>query len=73
MQSLKPTSVAQSDASQTDDQETADWIPSGNIFWQKLIMKYFLRSLSLYHRFKKGGCQLIAKEYAQVLVNCLED
>ena len=34
-----------------------------------LIMKYFLRLLSPFRRFKKGSCQFLAKEYAQLLVN----
>ena len=32
-----------------------------------------LRSFSPFHWFKNGSCQFLAKECAQVLVNCLED
>ena len=37
----------------------------GNILSWRLIMKYFLRSFSLFRWFKKGSCQLLAKESAQ--------
>ena len=37
------------------------------------IIKCFLQSFSPFSRFKKGSCQLLAKECTQVLVNCLED
>ena len=34
-----------------------------NILTWRLIMKYFLLSFSPSHRFKKGSCQFLAKEY----------
>ena len=37
----------------------------GNILSWRLIMKYFLRSFSPFHCFKKGSCQFLAKECAQ--------
>ena len=37
----------------------------GNILSWRLIMKYFLWSFSPFHWFKKGSCQLLAKECAQ--------
>ena len=45
----QPVSVAQSDARPTGDQPGADSIPSGfdNILSWALVMKYFLRGLSL--------------------------
>ena len=47
----------------------------GNILlWRiRLIMKYFFQSSSAFICFKKGSCQFLAKECAQVLVNHLED
>ena len=39
------------------------WV--GNILSWRLIMKYFLRSFSLFCWFKKGNCQFQAKECAQ--------
>ena len=53
----------------------ADWRPEdrgfnpevGNILSWRLIMKYFLRSFSLFRWFKKGSCQFLAKECAQYL------
>ena len=71
----KPALVAQSDARPAGDQEVAASIPtgSGNIHFERLIMKYFLWSFSPFHWFKKGSCQFLAKEFTQVLVNGLED
>ena len=52
----------------------SDWRPGGrgfnpakvgNILSWRLIMKYFLRSFSLFRCFKKGSCQFLAKECAQ--------
>ena len=45
---------------------------SGKILPWRLMMKYFLQPFSLFCWFKKGICQFLVKEYAQVLVNCLE-
>ena len=42
-------------------------------FSWRLIMKYFLRSFSPVCWFKKGNCQCLAKECAQVLANRLEN
>ena len=61
---------------------TSDWWSGGctfiparscNILSRRLITKYFLRSFSPFCWFKKGSCQFLAKECAQVLANCLED
>ena len=62
-----PSSVAQSDACPTGDQEVAGLIPagSGNIIPWRLNLKYFLRSFSPFHWFKKGSCQFLVKECAQ--------
>ena len=51
----------------TGDQEVAGSTPAevGNILSWRLIMKYFLRSFSPFHWFKKGSCQFLAKESAQ--------
>ena len=51
----------------TGDQEVAGSTPAevGNILSWRLIMKYFLRSFSLFRWFKKGSCQFLAKECAQ--------
>ena len=51
----------------TGDQEVAGSTPVevGNILSWKLIMKYFLRSFSPIHWFKKGSCQFLAKQCAQ--------
>ena len=70
-----PASVTQSAARPTGDQEVAGSIParSGNMLSWRLIMKYFLWSFSLFRWFKKGICQFLAKECAQILVNHLED
>ena len=35
-----------------------------NILSWRLIMRYFLRSFSPFHWFKKGSCQFLAKEWA---------
>ena len=63
-------SVAQLDARLTGDQEVMDFISLGssNILLWRLIMKYFLKSFSPSHCFKKGSCQFLAKECAQILV-----
>ena len=68
-----PGSTFQSDARPTDDQEVAGLIPIGlgNILSWRLIMKYFLQAFSPFRCFKKGKCQFLANEYAQVLVNPL--
>ena len=49
--------------------------PAGsvNILSWRLIMKYFLQSFSPFFWFKKGSCQFLTKECAQVLLNHLED
>ena len=67
--------MAQMDACLTGDQEVVGYIPAGsdNILSWRLIMKYFLRSFSPFCWFKKGSCRFLAKEYAQILVNCLVD
>ena len=64
---LELASVAQFDARPTGDQEVAGSTPAeeGNILSWRLIMKYFLRSFSLFRWFKKGSCQFLAKECAQ--------
>ena len=51
----------------TGDQKVAGSTPAevGNILSWRLIMKYFLRSFSPFHWFKKGSCQFLAKECAQ--------
>ena len=51
----------------TGDQEVAGSTPAevGNILSWKLIMKYFLQSLSPFRWFKKGSCQFLAEECAQ--------
>ena len=51
----------------TGDQEVAGSTPAevGNILSWRLIMKYFLRSFSLFRWFKKGICQFLGKECAQ--------
>ena len=56
--------VAQLDVRPTGDQEVAGSTPAqvGNIFSWRLIMKYFLRSFSPFHWFKKGSCQFLVKE-----------
>ena len=56
-------SVAQLDACLTGGQEVAGSIPAGpgNILLWRLIMKYFLQPLSLFHWFKKGSCQNMQK------------
>ena len=61
----RPGSVAQSDARSTGDQEVVNSrLRSGNILLLRLIMKSFLRSFSPFRWFKKGSCQLLAKECA---------
>ena len=60
-----PGSVAQSDARSTGDQEgVSSRLRSGNILSLRLIMISFLRSFSPFRCFKKGSCQLLAKECA---------
>ena len=51
----------------TGDQEIAGSTPTGSatFFRGDLIMKYFLRSFSSFHWFKKGNCQFLVKECAQ--------
>ena len=63
----EPALVARLDARPTGDQEVAGSTPAkvGNILWWRLIMKYFLWSLSPFRWFKKGICQFLAKECAQ--------
>ena len=60
-------SVAQLDARPTGDQEVVGSTPTevGYILSWKLITKYFLRSFSPFHWFKKGSCQFLAKKCAQ--------
>ena len=61
--------MAQLDACPTSDQEVMDQsLLVLATFFQGMIMKYFLRSFSPFHRFQKGSCQFLAKGYAQVLV-----
>ena len=48
-----------------------DTARSGNIPYQRLIIKYFLRSFSPFHWFKKASCQFLAKECAHILGNRL--
>ena len=64
---LNNVSVAQLDARQTGDQEVAGLTPTEvrNILSRRLIVKYFLRSFSPFHWFKKGSCQFLEKECAQ--------
>ena len=68
-------SLAQSAVRPTGDQEVVVSIPAGlgNILSWRLIMKYFLWSFSPFRWFKKGRCQFLAKEFAQILGNRLED
>ena len=44
-----------------------------NILSWRLIMRYFLRTFSPFHWFKKGSWLYLAKECPQILVNHLED
>ena len=64
---LQLASVAQLNARPTGVQEVADSTQAGlaTFFHGVLIMKYFLWSFSSFRQFKKGGCQFLAKEYAQ--------
>ena len=66
---MSPASVAQLDV-----RSTGGFNPRrvGNIISWRLIMKYFLRSFSLFRWFKKGSCQFLVKE-CTILVNRLED
>ena len=43
---------------------TGSSLTSDNILSWCLVMKKFLRPFSPFHWFKKGSCQLLAKEYA---------
>ena len=67
----EPASVAQLDAHPTGDQDVAGSTPAGlaTFFCGDLIMQYFLRSFSPIRWFKKGSCQLLAKECAQYWLN----
>ena len=67
--------MAQLAACPTGDQKVAGLVPagSGNTLSWRWFMKYFLWSFSPFHCFKKGSCQCLAKECAQVLVNRIED
>ena len=62
-----PASVAQLDVHPTGDQEVAGFGPRqvSNILLWRLIMKYFLWSLSPFCWSKKGSCQFLVEEYAQ--------
>ena len=62
-----PASVAQLDARSTGDQEVGGSTPAkvDNILSWRLIMKYFQQSFCPFRWFKKGSCQLLAKECAQ--------
>ena len=64
---IQLASGAQLDACPTGDQEVASSTPArpATVFHVDLIMKYFLRSFSPFHPFKKGSCQFLAKECAQ--------
>ena len=72
--SLSPVSVAQLDA-------PSDWRPGsrgfnqkvGNILSWRLIMKYFLRSFSLFRRFKEGQLSVSCERMCKILDNRLED
>ena len=66
--------MAQLDARPTGDQEVCVWFPSsGNTLSWRLVMKYFLWSFPPFHWFKKGSYQFLVKEYAQVLVQSIEE
>ena len=61
--SVWQVSVAQSDACSTGGQEVvSSRLQSGPLLSLRLIMKSFLLSFSPFRWFKKGGCQLLAKE-----------
>ena len=64
---LGPASVGQLDVRPTGDQEVVGSTPSevGNFLSLRLIMKYFLQSLSPFRCFKKGSCQFWGKECAR--------
>ena len=66
--------LLKTDAHLTGDQEAASLIPvwSGNTLSWRSVMKYFLQSFSPFRWFKKGICQFLVKECAEVLVNRLE-
>ena len=59
----------------TGDQEVAGSTParSATFFQADWSWNIFLWSFSPFHWFKKGSCQFLVKEYAQVLLNCFED
>ena len=63
----QPATVALLDASQTGDLEIAASTPGSCLVsnMKDLIMKYFLLEFSPFYWFKKGSCQLLAKECAQ--------
>ena len=67
--------MAPSNARTIGDQEIAGSIRagSGNILSWKMIVNYFLRSLSTFRWFKTGSYQFLAKECAQELVKRLEN
>ena len=65
----KLTLMAQSVVCLTGDQVMSS-IPTRSA---KMIMKYFLLSFSFFCWFKNGSCKFLVKEWAQVLVNHLED
>ena len=62
---FQPGAVAPSDAHPTGMRTVAGLIlTSGNILPLSLVKKYFLRPFSPFRWFKKGSCQLLAKECA---------
>ena len=62
-----PASVTQLDARTTGDQEVSGltFTGSATFFREDLVIKYFLRSFSPFHRFKNVSFHFLAKEYAQ--------
>ena len=66
----KPAFVVQSDVCPTGDQEVKSSIParSDNILSWRVIMNYYLQLFSSFCWFKKGSCQFLAKECAQINV-----
>ena len=66
--------MAQLDARSTSDQEVAGSTPAGSaaFFRGDLIMKYFLRSFSPFHGFKKGR-SVSGERMCAILVKRLED
>ena len=55
------------DAHSTGDPEVVGSIPVGRQRSFLEIVKYFLRSFSLFRWFKMGSCQFLAKECAQYM------